>query len=101
MPPLRPSGSRSVIRALRSSPGAGGSSGGTGSSTNTSSGLASGEPHLDVPVTKLPVERQGGLGEQVDQPKPERRLHGVREAPQLLHDRLVAERRDDAARDRA
>src|SRR6185503_9753664 len=40
-------------------------------------------------------EREGRLGEQVDQPQAEGRLDGVGKTPPLLDDVLVAERRHD------
>ena len=69
------------MRALRSSPGAGGASGWPApSSTRTSSGIATRQADLDVPRGELVVERQRRLGEDVEEPKLERRADGRGEA---------------------
>ena len=89
------------MRALRSSPGAGGSSGGLGLVDEHELRVASGEPHLDVPVGELVVERERRLGEQVDQPQPERRLDRVRQAPRAARRRPRRRARRRRRRDRA
>ena len=87
------SGSRSVIRALRSSPGAGARLALAALVADEHEvGVAAGEPHLDVPGRELGVERQRRLGEHVEEPQLERRRHRRRETLAGRCGRLVAER---------
>ena len=56
------------MRALRSSPGAGGSSASDRLVDVDELRVATCEPHLDVSLDELAVERERRLGEQVDHP---------------------------------
>ena len=86
------SGSRSVMRALRSSPGAGAARPRAAVVDEDELGIAAGEPHLDVPRRELGVERERRLGEDVEEPELERRLDRRRETLARGRGRLVAER---------
>ena len=53
--------------------------------------VATRHPHLDMAGVELRVEREGRLGEEVDQPETERRLDRVGEAAPAFGDVLVGE----------
>ena len=87
------SGSRSVMRALRSSPGAGGESASPRSIVDEDElRIAPREPYLDMPRGELGVERQRRLGENVEEPELERRSDRSREPLACHGGGLVAER---------